>query len=140
MYPVLAPEDGGAEFYHRKITTDYSPKHNIQYVPPPVTKSINDKSTYVHNCIANKNKSNIGHFDNIYNKKVFNDQKYKILKVLHASAVDFRRLTSLKNALFDSDYLRENHLVPISVWNELKEYEMKDELEPCLDLIMSEIR
>ena len=27
-----------------------------------------DKSTFVHNCIANKNKSNISHFENIYNK------------------------------------------------------------------------
>ena len=119
MYPVLASDAGGAEFFHRRVTTDYSPKHDITYVPPPVTKSIQDKSTYVHNCITNKNKSNIGHFDNIYNKKVFNEQKYKIMKVLHASGIDFRRLTSLKNALFDSEDLKENHLVPMSTWNEL---------------------
>jgi len=50
------------------------------------------------------------------------------MKIMHASGIDFRRLTSLKNALFDSDSLKENHLVPLSVWNELKEYEMRDEL------------
>jgi len=47
----------------------------------------------VHNCIANKNKSNIGHFDNIYNKKVFTEEKHKIMKIMHASGIDFRRLT-----------------------------------------------
>lgn len=93
MYPVLAREQGGAELYHRRTRTDYSPKHNVTYVPPPVSKDITDKSTFVHNCIANKNKSNIGHFDNIYNKKVFNDNKYNIVKLMHASSVDFRRLT-----------------------------------------------
>jgi hypothetical protein len=46
----------------------------------------------------------------------------------------------LKNALFDSDELRENHLVPLRVWNELKAYEMRDELNACDDLIMGEIR
>lgn len=62
------------------------------------------------------------------------------MKLLHASGIDFRRLTSLKNALFDSEDLKENHLIPIKTWNELKEYEMRNELDPCLDLIMSEIR
>lgn len=93
MYPVLPPNEGGAELFHRRTRADYSPKNNIKYIPPPVSKDINDKSTFVHNCIANKNKSNIGHFDNIYNKKVFNDEKYKIMKIMHASGIDFRRLT-----------------------------------------------
>jgi hypothetical protein len=62
--------------------------------------------------------------------------KHKIMKLMHSSGVDFRRLTQLKNALFDSEELRENHLVPLKVWNELKEYEMRDELSACEELIM----
>jgi len=61
------------------------------------------------------------------------------MKTLHSSGVDFRRLTSLKNACFDSEELSENHLVPLKVWNELKEYEMRDELKQCEHLIMNEI-
>ena len=48
-------------------------------------------------------------------------------------------LTAFKNALFDSEELTENHLVPLSVWSELKVYEMLyvlDDLEP---LILEEI-
>jgi len=44
-------------------------------------------------------------------------------------------LTAFKNALFDSDQLTENHLVPLHVWKELKEYEMiymLDEVEPLI--------
>jgi|TARA_B110001450_G_scaffold224282_1_gene221825 hypothetical protein len=125
MYPVLPSAEGGAELFHRRTRTDYSPKHNIKYVPPPVSKDIHEKSTFVHNCIANKNKSNIGHFDNIYNKKVFTADKHKIIRIMHSSGVDFRRLTQLKNALFDSDDLMDNHLVPLKTFHELKEQEMR---------------
>ena len=93
MYPVLPSAEGGAELFHRRTKTDYNRKDNITYVPPPVSKDLTDKSTFVHNCIANKNKSNIGHFDNIYNKRVFNINKQKIMKLMHSSGVDFRRLT-----------------------------------------------
>jgi len=44
-------------------------------------------------------------------------------------------LTAFKNALFDSDQLTENHLVPLPVWKELKEYEMiwvLDDVEPLI--------
>lgn len=93
MYPVITNPEGQAELFHRRTRTDYSPKHDIKYVPPPVVKDVTDKSTFVHNCIANKNKSNIGHFDNIYNKKVFTKNKFEIIKIMHASNIDFRRLT-----------------------------------------------
>ena len=83
MYPVLDMEKGGLELFYRRVRSDYSPKHNIEYVPPPVVKNLQDKSTFVHNCIANKNKSNIGHFENIYNKKVYNDIKHQIMTILH---------------------------------------------------------
>jgi hypothetical protein len=124
MYPVAEGQQEREELFHRRAWEDYSPKHLIEYVPPPIVKNIIGKSTYVHNCIANKNKSNIGHFENIYNGKVFNSAKYKIMKIMHASGVDFRRLTSFKNALFDSDELKDNHLVTLKVWNDVKNYEM----------------
>jgi hypothetical protein len=41
---------------------------------------------------------------------------------MHESNIDFRNLTSLKNALFDSDQLEKNHLVPREEWDQLKLY------------------
>ena len=109
-------------------------------MPPPVVKNLQDKSTFVHNCIANKNKSNISHFENIYNKRVFNDRKHKIMTILHENSVDFRSLANLKNALFDSEMLRENHLVPLSEWTKEVKYQLKNALDPCEALILEEIQ
>jgi hypothetical protein len=36
--------------------------------------------------------------------------------------MDFRKLTMLKNALFESENLEDNHLVPIDDWNEVVAY------------------
>ena len=140
MYPVAEGHAEREALFHRRAWADYSPKHLIEYVPPPVVQNIQGKSTYVHNCIANKNKSNIGHFESIYNGKVFNSTKYKIMKIMHASGVDFRQLTALKNALFDSEELKDNHLVPLKVWNSCKAYEMQHGLDACEDLILGEIQ
>lgn len=104
-----------------------------------MTKEFQTKTSFVHNCIANKNKSNISHFENIYNKKVFNRQKYKILRVLHENKVDFRKMTMLKNELFESEQLDDNHLVPISVWKESLGI-MGGDLDCCEDMILDEIR
>ena len=35
---------------------------------------------------------------------------------MHEKNIDFRALASFKNALFDSEELEDNHLVPISEW------------------------
>ena len=40
MYPVLDMEKGGLELFYRRVRSDYSPKHNIEYVPPPVVKNL----------------------------------------------------------------------------------------------------
>ena len=44
------------------------------------------------------------------------------MTILHENSVDFRSLANLKNALFDSEELRENHIVPLSVWKEQVKY------------------
>jgi hypothetical protein len=54
---------------------------------------------------------------------------------MHEQGVDFRMLTAFKNALFDSEELEDNHLIPMHVWKELKAYEMiymLDEVEPLI--------
>jgi len=105
-----------------------------------MVKPIEDKTSFVHNCIANKNKSMIGHFENIYNKKVFTDNKYKILKILHNTpSVDFRKLTLIKNALFDCPDMVDNHLVPLSFWKETINFLVGNHLDVCEDLILKEI-
>jgi hypothetical protein len=61
------------------MTMDYGAKHDIDYVAPPVTKLYDEKNTFVHNQIANKNKVNVQHFANIFNKKVFTDRKRELV-------------------------------------------------------------
>lgn len=54
---------------------------------------------------------------------------------MHDQHIDFRLLMQFKNALFDSESLMENHLVPLSVWKEIKAVEMiwvLDEVEPLI--------
>lgn len=80
----------------------------------------------MHNQIANKNKVNVEHFKNIYNRAIFTDTKRHVIQQMHESNLDFRALASFKNALFDSEELEDNHLVPLSVWTELKQYEMQN--------------
>ena len=78
------------------------------------------------------------HFYKIYNNKVLNSKKKKIIEILHETKVDFRMLTAFKNALFDSDDLQENHLIPLSSWKSILIYEMQYCLSPCEDLILEE--
>ena len=61
------------------------------------------------------------------------------MTILHENSVDFRSLANLKNALFDSEELRENHIVPISVWKEQVKYQCQNALDPCELLILEEI-
>jgi hypothetical protein len=49
---------------------------------------------------------------------------------MHECSLDFRCLTALKNALFDSEFLEDNHLVPMSEWKKHKEYHLHHALDP----------
>ena len=62
------------------------------------------------------------------------------MTILHENSVDFRSLANLKNALFDSEMLRENHLVPLSEWTKEVKYQLKNALDPCEALILEEIQ
>ena len=95
--------------------------------------SVMEKSTFVHNCVVNKNKVNTDHFHKIYNHKSFSKNKLKILQTLHANSIDFRKMVGFKNALFDSEELKDNHLVPIHVWNEEAQLF-------CLDAVFKEMQ
>jgi len=94
------------------------------------------RNSFVHNCLENKSKVNLDHFYKIYSNKVLNTRKKKILEIMHATKVDFRMLTAFKNALFDSEELVENHLVPLQVWKDTLIIEMQYCLSPAEDLIM----
>jgi hypothetical protein len=59
---------------------------------------------------------------------------------MHECGVEFRNLTSFKNALFDSEELEDNHLVPISEWNELKSYHLHSKFDPVEEDVLSEIK
>lgn len=140
MYPVLSTEDGAGELFHRRATNDFRDKSKDVYVAPPVSKTFEVKDNFVHNQIANKNKVNVDHFKNIYNRKIFTDTKRYVIQQMHETGLDFRALASFKNALFDSEELEDNHLVSMAVWTELKEYEMQKTLDPVEGLILKEIQ
>jgi hypothetical protein len=40
MYPVLEQDQGGNDLFYKRVQDDYSPKHDIEYVPPPVVKNL----------------------------------------------------------------------------------------------------
>ena len=46
----------------------------------------------------------------------------------------------LKNALFDSDFLRDNHIVPLSVWKKEVNYLFQNKLDTVEGLILEEIQ
>ena len=54
MYPAE-----NHNYYHRRVTEEFCDKAGIEYVEPPVTKVFDEKNTFVHNQIANKNKVNV---------------------------------------------------------------------------------
>ena len=50
---------------------EFYQKNPNDYVPPPVIADFVRKDTFVHNCIQNKQKSNVDHIHNLgktYNK------------------------------------------------------------------------
>ena len=140
LYPTTGDPDSARDLFHRRVTSDYNNKHGVKYVPPPVVKDILKKNTFVHNCLANKSKNNVEHFENIYNKKILTQRKRKIIGILHERRIDFRMLQALKNALFDLDELEDNHLVSLESYRETAHYEMNKLLDGELGaLVLQEI-
>ena len=139
MYPTTAEDKEVKDLFKRMSDVEFYNKSKINYVPPPVTKNFVPRHSLVHNVIQNKNKINLNHFYKIYNKNVLNKRKHEIIAKMHEQHIDFRMLTAFKNALFDSEELEENHLVPLSVWKELKTYEMLYVLDDVEPLILEEI-
>lgn len=135
MYPTSNDVKEVQDLFFRTNDKEFYDKSKINYRPPPVSKEFAPRHSFVHNAIKNKNKINLEHFYKIYNKKVLNKRKHEIIAKMHEQHIDFRMLTAFKNALFDSEELEENHLVPLSVWKELKQYEMLyvlDDIEPLI--------
>lgn len=49
-------------------------------------------------------------------------------------------MTSLKNELFDSDKLKDNHLLPIDEFNKILKRSTKDRLDSIAPKILNELR
>jgi len=49
-------------------------------------------------------------------------------------------MTAFKNALFDSEELIENHLLPIDEWERIRKYETHERLNEINSAIISEIK
>lgn len=144
MYHFSPDKTEQKRLYHRRHTSDYwnngTDEHT--YVPPPVSKPIQKRHSFVHNAIANKTKSNVEFVEDILSNEVLNPKKRKILLALHHHKIDFRMLMAFKNALFDSEELEDNQFVPLSVWNEVGEYQMNHLLSMHAELnklLLSEV-
>ena len=59
---------------------------------------------------------------------------------MHEAGVEFRNLTAFKNALFDSEELEENHLVPLSEWKELVKYHLHSTFDTVEADILKEVQ
>ena len=119
---------------------DYADKSKIIYEPPPVVKNFKERHSFVHNQVQNKTKTNNEHYNDIIGSKILNQRKFKILKQLHEESVDFRIMTSFKNVLFESDLLKENHLLPMDEWERIRKYETYHFLDKINDSLVAEIR
>lgn len=58
---------------------------------------------------------------------------------MHDDEVDFRKLTMIKNTLFDSDNLRDNHFVSLKSWKDAIQYLAPNDLRNCEAMILKEI-
>jgi hypothetical protein len=59
---------------------------------------------------------------------------------MHEESIDFRTMTSFKNLLFDSEELKENHLIPLAEWNKIRTYETNHILDGINDMLVAEIQ
>ena len=61
MYPTVGRNEL-KELFIKRQQEDFCNKHGVEYVPPPVVKDFETRTSFVHNCIANKTKTNFNHF------------------------------------------------------------------------------
>jgi hypothetical protein len=102
-----------AALIYGRSAKEYPDKSKIKYVPPPVVKEFKPKTSFVHNQVANKARVNNEHLEVILNKKVFTSRKHQILNEMAEHNIDIRLLTTLKNELFESEELIDNHLISL---------------------------
>ena len=109
----------------------------MQYEDPPVVKVHKKKHSFVHNAIANKSKTNDAHLERTL--ALTNPKKLAILQALHQASVEFKIMTALKNALFESEQLIDNHLLPLNEWKRIVAYETKNTLDGVEPMLREEI-
>lgn len=98
------------------------------------------KTSFVHNQVANKAKTNDEHIQRIKDANVYNPKKHQILKELHQNRIEFRTMTALKNALYDSDKLKDQNFLPLEEYELVRKYNTLNELDPVNLLILEEIK
>lgn len=140
LHPVEKDPAIQSALYQPKSTEDYGTKLGVQYEPPPVVREFPKKHSFVHNQVANKAKTNNEHLETIINSRVLNPRKAKILRQLHETGVEFRAMTSFKNALFDSEKLGDNHLLPVEEWDRIRVRAGNAAIDAVAPLILEEIK
>ena len=109
----------------------------MKYVKPPLVREIKQKNSFVHNAIANKFKRNDDHLISAY--KLANPRKIAIIKELHANSVEFGTMSAFKNALFGSEHISEDYMLPLEEFERIREYETVHQLDSVRDKLVAEI-
>ena len=79
LHPVDKDPAYQRDLLMAKNKVDYGDQTNITYKSPPIVKIFAKKTSFVHNQIANKTKTNNEHLHAIIKDDVLNSNKYKIL-------------------------------------------------------------
>ena len=119
--------------YQSRHLKEYPDVSRMQYEEPPVVKVHPKKLSFVHNAIANKSKTNDAHLERTL--AMTSPKRVQILQALHQDSIEFKIMTGLKNSLFASELLIDNHLLPVEEYKRIIGYETKhllDNVEPML--------
>lgn len=133
MHEVERDAEKQREMYQSRHVKEYPDVSRMQYEEPPVVKVHPKKLSFVHNAIANKSKTNDAHLERTL--ALTSPKRVQILQALHQNSIEFKIMTGLKNSLFESELLIDNHLLPLEEWKRIVGYitkNMLDNVEPIL--------
>ena len=128
MFEVEKDASKQIEMYQSRNLKEYPDVSRMEYEEPPVVKVHKKKLSFVHNAVANKSKTNDAHLERTL--AMSSPKRVKILQALHQNSIEFKLMTGLKNAMFESELLIDNHLLPLTEWKRILVYTTKNMLDP----------
>ena len=81
----------------------------------------------MHNAIANKLKRNDEHLQSVVTSS--NPKILAVIRGLHANGIELKIMTAFKNAMFESDKVTDNHMLPMEEFERIRLYETQNRLD-----------